>query len=78
VALRAGSFSRSVWFGVLREESYPHYVCTHPHKTRDEARNCASAARRVIDDRRRQATKHNEQLIVLPGGWKGYVPGDEN
>ncbi len=73
--LYAGSFSKSVWYGVLREAKYPYYVCTHAHVTRSEAQNCSREAKRAIDaateDWKKAGSPPNDS-IMLPPGWREY------
>ncbi len=67
MTMRAGSHNaaKPIWRGVIREDSYPRYVCVHSnHSSQPEATACARAALAVI-----RATSG-----PLPRGWVAYRP----
>ncbi len=77
MALIAGSYAVSVYHGVLREDRYPAYVCTHSHPTRPEAQECSRVAKPLI--REIEAIHANPKLtdkqkaaFTLPSGWKPF------
>lgn len=70
MTLRAGSYdaSRPRKRGVIREDSYPAYVCIHEHKDFPEAKECARAALAVV----RQRSGEDIPVTPLPQGWREY------
>jgi hypothetical protein len=64
VAVRAGSYSESVWHGILRDDRYPIAVCFHSHKERVQAQECARDAKVYL----------NANDNKLPEGWAPYTP----
>jgi hypothetical protein len=61
MAYRAGSYdaAKPIWRGVIRDDSYPAFVCNHDdHKNQREATVCSRAALAQIK-------KDNS----LPPGW---------
>lgn len=61
-----GSYNaaRPVYRGVLRENRFPRYVCTHAdHENFAKARECAGVAHRMI-----------KQDNTLPAGWVPWSP----
>ena len=67
MAMRAGSYNAAPpqWRGVIRDGSYPRFVCVHPnHDTQPHATACARAALATI-----RATTG-----PLPAGWIPYQP----
>lgn len=67
MALRAGSryTSRSRWQGVIRDDSWPVYVCyhrgEHGHRDQRAARECA-----------KQALAYIRENNKLPEGWAPF------
>jgi hypothetical protein len=66
--LRAGSFNyaKPIWRGVIREGSYPRYVCTHLYG--DEKHPDQAAATRCA----RGALLGIKRANTLPAGWTEY------
>lgn len=67
MAMRAGSYNAAPpqWRAVIRDGSYPQYVCVHTdHACQPEATACAKAGLAAI--RAAQGT--------LPRGWIPYRP----
>lgn len=83
MSMRAGSYNaaRPQWRGVIRDGSYPAYVCVHTsHATQPDATACARTALTAL-----KAASTNETSAgtdagsdtgrVLPQGWTRYQPG---
>ena len=69
MGMRAGSYNAATpqWRGVIRDGSYPAYVCVHTgHATQPDATACARAALPAL----RAAGSGG----VLPAGWIRYQP----
>jgi hypothetical protein len=67
MGMRAGSYNAAVpqWRGVIRDGSFPVYVCAHTdHATQPEATACARAAMAAV----------RSAAGILPAGWIRYQP----
>ena len=77
MGMRAGSYNAAApqWRGVIRDGSYPAYVCVHTsHATQPEATACARAALPTLKAANANTTGTNTDP-VLPAGWIRYRPG---
>ncbi len=72
MTLRAGSYdaSRPRRRGVIRNDSYPWYVCAHEHASFPEAKECARAALPAI--KRLDPENKGLHKADLPEGWFIY------
>lgn len=67
MTLRPGSYnaSRPRPRGVIRNDSYPWFVCVHEHASYPEAKQCARDAHEAI--------KHDDTgEAPLPDGWEVF------
>ena len=65
--LRAGSYNaqRPVWRGVIRNEGWAWYVCTHnTHDRPSDARACAQTALPAL-----RVRDHQDPTAPMPEGW---------
>ena len=78
MGMRAGSYNAAApqWRGVIRDGSYPAYVCVHTnHGTQPDATACARAAITTLKAASTNATDTSTGTgRVLPAGWIRYQP----
>jgi hypothetical protein len=75
VTLRAGTYNANQpsWRGVIRDDGFPWYVCTHRNHADDrDAKRCAREALPALKNR-----DHANADAPLPDGWRVYVPGED-
>ncbi len=81
MGMRAGSYNAAhpQWRGVIRDGSYPAYVCVHTsHATQPDATACARTALARLKAASTNATSAGagaDTVGVLPQGWIPYRPG---
>lgn len=65
-ALRAGSYNAREpdWRGVIRDNGWAWYSCTHHHADQAAATRCARAALPAL-----KARDHQDPAAPLPEGW---------
>ena len=69
MTLRAGMYdaSRPRFRGVIRNDSYPWYVCSEEHNDPDEARTCSRRA--LLEVKKLDPENKGLRTRDLPEGW---------